>query len=428
MKIQIINGPNLNLLGVREPDVYGNVSFAAYFTQLQAIFPDVELDYFQSNIEGEIVDKIHEAGFGFDGIVLNAAGYTHTSVAIRDAIKAVPAPVVEVHISNVFAREEFRHRSMLSAVCEGIIVGFGLDSYRLAIEALRGKNKKQEQDKKRKIMHKHTKIIATISDKRCDTSFIQQLFNEGMDVVRMNSAHLNKEGFLKIVHNVREVSNRIALLLDTKGPEIRTTKAEAPIELYAGDLIRIAGNPNGISSREVIYVSYPDIAKEMQPGEDILIDDGEIDLKVEEVHADYILCRVQNDGVVGSRKSVNIPGVRINLPTITDRDRKFIRLAIESDIDFIAHSFVRNKEDVLAVQKILDEYNSPIKIIAKIENQEGVDNADEILDVAYGIMVARGDLGIEVPQEKIPGIQRSLIRKAIRYKNPLLWQRRCCTR
>ncbi len=150
MKIQIINGPNLNLLGVREPDVYGNVSFAAYFTQLQAIFPDVELDYFQSNIEGEIVDKIHEAGFGFDGIVLNAAGYTHTSVAIRDAIKAVPAPVVEVHISNVFAREEFRHRSMLSAVCEGIIVGFGLDSYRLAIEALRGKNKKQEQDKKRK--------------------------------------------------------------------------------------------------------------------------------------------------------------------------------------------------------------------------------------------------------------------------------------
>ncbi|MGB4340554.1 MAG: pyruvate kinase, partial [Dysgonamonadaceae bacterium] len=260
------------------------------------------------------------------------------------------------------------------------------------------------------MMHKHTKIIATISDKRCDTSFIQQLFNEGMDVVRMNSAHLNKEGFLKIVHNVREVSNRIALLLDTKGPEIRTTKAEAPIELYAGDLIRIAGNPNGISSREVIYVSYPDIAKEMQPGEDILIDDGEIDLKVEEVHADYILCRVQNDGVVGSRKSVNIPGVRINLPTITDRDRKFIRLAIESDIDFIAHSFVRNKEDVLAVQKILDEYNSPIKIIAKIENQEGVDNADEILDVAYGIMVARGDLGIEVPQEKIPGIQRSLIR------------------
>ncbi|NMB50447.1 MAG: type II 3-dehydroquinate dehydratase [Bacteroidales bacterium] len=142
MKIQIINGPNLNLLGVREPDVYGSVSFAEYFTQLQEIFPDVELEYFQSNIEGEIINKIQEAGFGCDGIVLNAAGYTHTSVAIRDAIKAVPAPVVEVHVSNVFAREEFRHRSMISAVCRGVIIGFGLDSYRLAIEALAGKNKK----------------------------------------------------------------------------------------------------------------------------------------------------------------------------------------------------------------------------------------------------------------------------------------------
>ena len=142
MKIQIINGPNLNLLGVREPDVYGSVSFVEYFTQMQEIFPDVELEYFQSNIEGEIINKIQEAGFGCDGIVLNAAGYTHTSVAIRDAIKAVPAPVVEVHVSNVFAREEFRHRSMISSVCRGVIVGFGLDSYRLAIEALTGKNKK----------------------------------------------------------------------------------------------------------------------------------------------------------------------------------------------------------------------------------------------------------------------------------------------
>ncbi len=142
MKIQIINGPNLNLLGVREPDVYGSVSFVEYFTQMQEIFPDVELEYFQSNIEGEIINKIQEAGFGCDGIVLNAAGYTHTSVAIRDAIKAVPAPVVEVHVSNVFAREEFRYRSMISAVCRGVIIGFGLDSYRLAIEALTRKNKK----------------------------------------------------------------------------------------------------------------------------------------------------------------------------------------------------------------------------------------------------------------------------------------------
>jgi len=138
MKIQIINGPNLNLLGEREPNVYGNISFNDYFHELKSIYPDIEIHYYQSNIEGEIINKIHETGFSFDGIVLNAGGYTHTSVAIRDAIKAITSPVVEVHISNVYAREEFRHQSMISAVCVGAISGFGLDSYRLAVEAIKG--------------------------------------------------------------------------------------------------------------------------------------------------------------------------------------------------------------------------------------------------------------------------------------------------
>lgn len=141
MKIQIINGPNLNLLGVREPEVYGQSSFSEYLNRLRSYFPGIEIDYFQSNIEGELINKIQEAGFGSDGIILNAGGYTHTSVAIRDAIKAVPAPVVEVHISNVHAREEFRHQSMLTAVCAGVIAGFGLDSYRLAVEAIKMANK-----------------------------------------------------------------------------------------------------------------------------------------------------------------------------------------------------------------------------------------------------------------------------------------------
>ena len=134
----------------------------------------------------------------------------------------------------------------------------------------------------------------------------------------------------------------------------------------------------------------------------------------------YLLCSAQNDGTVGSRKSVNIPGVRISLPAITERDREFIALAATHSVDFIAHSFVRSRADVLAVQEILDELKSPIKIIAKIENQEGVDNADEILDAAFGIMVARGDLGIEVPQEKIPGIQRVLIKQAVQHKKPVI--------
>ena len=135
-KIQIINGPNLNLLGRREPEIYGSQGFDTCLEHLRDIFPDCTIQYFQSNTEGALIDKIHEAGFTVDGIVLNAGGYTHTSVALRDAIKAVDAPVIEVHISNVHAREEFRRHSMLSAVCKGVIAGFGLDSYRLAVQAI----------------------------------------------------------------------------------------------------------------------------------------------------------------------------------------------------------------------------------------------------------------------------------------------------
>lgn len=136
MKIQIINGPNINLLGKREPSIYGAVSFDTYLKQLRQRYPDIELDYYQSNVEGELINKLHETGFDYDGIVLNAGAYTHTSIALQDAIRAITAPVVEVHISNVHRREEFRHKSMISCACLGVICGFGLNSYRLAIEAL----------------------------------------------------------------------------------------------------------------------------------------------------------------------------------------------------------------------------------------------------------------------------------------------------
>lgn len=137
MTIQIINGPNLNLLGVREPDVYGSTSFDDFLPRLRACFPDVQIDYFQSNIEGELIDKLQAVGFQCDGIVLNAAAYTHTSIALADCIRAISAPVVEVHISNVHQREAFRHQSMIAAACRGVICGFGLDSYRLAIESFK---------------------------------------------------------------------------------------------------------------------------------------------------------------------------------------------------------------------------------------------------------------------------------------------------
>lgn len=137
MKILLINGPNLNLLGIREQSIYGNKSFENYFHSLQIDFPEIEMEYFQSNIEGELINKIHEKGFTFDGIIINAGAYTHTSVAIRDAISGVKSPVVEVHISNILTRESFRHVSLIGPVCVGSIMGFGLDSYRLGIEAIK---------------------------------------------------------------------------------------------------------------------------------------------------------------------------------------------------------------------------------------------------------------------------------------------------
>lgn len=139
MKIQIINGPNINLLGKREPSIYGSQSFEDYLEELKARYPNVTFEYYQSNVEGEMINKIHEVGFGFDGIILNAGAYTHTSIALQDAIRAIKSPVIEVHISNVHKREEFRHKSMISCACVGVICGFGLDSYRLAVEAMLSK-------------------------------------------------------------------------------------------------------------------------------------------------------------------------------------------------------------------------------------------------------------------------------------------------
>ncbi|MDR1119836.1 MAG: pyruvate kinase [Dysgonamonadaceae bacterium] len=270
------------------------------------------------------------------------------------------------------------------------------------------------------MLKKHTKIVATISDKRCDVDFIRSLFDEGMNVVRMNSAHLNEEGFTQIINHTRAVSRRIGILMDTKGPEIRTTVSRMPISLKTGDTVLVKGAPEEETTAECICISYGNFHNEMQVGGIILIDDGELELKVTAKKDKLLVCEILNDAELGSRKSVNVPGVRINLPSLTEKDKKNILFAIEQKIDFIAHSFVRSMQDVLDIQQILDAYNSPIKIIAKIENQEGVDNIDEILKAAYGIMVARGDLGIEVAQEKIPGIQRILIRKCVAVKKPVI--------
>ena len=269
-------------------------------------------------------------------------------------------------------------------------------------------------------MKKFTKIVATISDKRCEVPFIRDLFNEGMNVARLNTAHLDFEGINKIVTNIREVSDEIAILIDTKGPEVRTTVSDDDIQLETGQEIILTGNPDEKTTSEKICVSYTGIADDVSIGSHLLIDDGEIDLEVIGKSEEGLFCKIMNSGILGSRKSVNVPGVRINLPSLTERDLNFIHFAMDNAIDFIAHSFVRNKDDVVEIQNILDQHESSVKIIAKIENQEGVENIDEILQHVYGLMVARGDLGIEIPQEKIPGLQRQLIRKCVEAKKPVI--------
>lgn len=267
---------------------------------------------------------------------------------------------------------------------------------------------------------KQTKIVCSISDRRCDVDFIRGLFNAGMNVVRMNTAHATPDGIRSIIRNTRAVSPHIGILIDTKGPEVRTTDVESPIEYKTGDVVRIFGRPEMNTTHDIINVSFPDFAKDVKVGDIILFDDGAIGMKVMGIEGPAVYVEVQNDGVLGAHKSVNVPGEHIDLPALTEKDKRNINLAIEEDIDFIAHSFVRSADDVHAVQKILDERHSDIKIISKIENQEGVDNIDEIINASYGIMVARGDLGIEVPVEKIPGIQRMIIRKCVERHKPVI--------
>jgi pyruvate kinase len=231
-------------------------------------------------------------------------------------------------------------------------------------------------------MQKLTKIVATISDRKCDVDFLQRLYDAGMNVVRLNTAHQSHSDTLRVIENVRKVSDKIALLLDTKGPEIRTTPVEGEIAVNCGDTIKVKGAPNQKSNREMLCVSYSQFTTDVPLGGRILIDDGEVELVVTDKNEDYLTCEARNKGLIEGKKSVNIPGVCVKLPSLSEKDIDYVKFAIENKLDFIAHSFVRNKEDVLAIQQILNENNSSIKIIAKIENQDGIDNIDEILDHA----------------------------------------------
>lgn len=269
---------------------------------------------------------------------------------------------------------------------------------------------------------KKTKIICTVSDINCEVGFIRALYENGMNVVRINSAHASLEGAQRVVDNVRAVSDKIGILIDTKGPEVRLTAMETSVGfvMKEGARIEIHDGPDMLCTQKVMYTTCSTFVSDVPAGSHILIDDGAIDLIVEDKDDDKLVCRAVNGGVVKGRKSVNVPNVHISLPALTEKDRTFVNWAIDADIDFIAHSFVRSKEDLLEIREILDSRKSHIKIISKIENQQGIDNLDEILTYCYGVMIARGDLGVEIPAEKIPLIQKKLISRCRKRKKPVI--------
>ena len=245
---------------------------------------------------------------------------------------------------------------------------------------------------------------------------MKELALNGMDVARFNFSHgdhAEHKHRLEILESVREeLGIPIASLLDTKGPEIRTGKLKdgKKVTLKEGDLYTL-------TTEEIVgdetrgYINYAGLAEDVKPGDRILIDDGLIELHVREVNGTDIVCRIENGGELGEKKGVNVPGVRVKLPALTDKDKEDIRFGVDAGFDFVAASFVRNADAIREIREILDEKGSAMQIIAKIENEEGIENIDSVIEASDGIMVARGDMGVEIPAEKVPHIQKMIIRK-----------------
>ena len=272
---------------------------------------------------------------------------------------------------------------------------------------------------------KKTKIVCTLGPASQSEEVLTQLVENGLNVCRFNFSHgsheEHKERF-DMAKKVREKLNKpVAILLDTKGPEIRTGNFSDPeVLLEEGKKFTITME-EVVGNKEICTVSYKGLAKDVKAGDTILIDDGLVGLRVEEVKGEEIHCIVENSGIVKNHKGVNVPGVKINLPAITDKDISDIEFGISQGIDYIAASFVRKASDVLAIREILERNNATdIQIISKIENQEGVDNIEEILKVSDGIMVARGDLGVEIPTAEIPVVQKMIIKKCNELGKPVI--------
>ncbi|MDB4971907.1 MAG: pykF [Myxococcaceae bacterium] len=271
---------------------------------------------------------------------------------------------------------------------------------------------------------RHTKIVCTIGPASDSSESLEKLARAGMNVARINMSHGTHKSALMIVQRIqslnRELNHPVSILLDTMGPEIRTGEIKENIDLKVGEIFSFTVLTQENPEEKSVHVHYPDLVKDLKVGNRVTVDNGLINLEVLEITEGRLRCRVLDGGTLGSRKHVNLPGVRVNLPSITEKDRKDIEFAIENELDFIALSFVRSPQDVLDAREIVASKGGHARIIAKIENQEGVDHFDAILEVADGIMVARGDLGVEVPIEELPSIQRMIVRKCSLAGKPVI--------
>ncbi|CAJ1003657.1 pyruvate kinase [Brevibacillus aydinogluensis] len=273
-------------------------------------------------------------------------------------------------------------------------------------------------------MLRKAKIVCTIGPASESVETLKKLIHAGMNVARLNFSHGSHEEHAARIANIRqaarETGKQVAILLDTKGPEIRTgTLAVDAVELQEGQTI-VLTTEDVPGTAERISITYADLPRDVKKGDTILIDDGLIGLTVEAVEGHEIICRIKNGGTLKSKKGVNVPGVKINLPGITEKDAQDIEFGIRQGVDFIAASFVRKAADILEIREILERHGVHIDIIAKIENEEGVDNVDEILAVSDGLMVARGDLGVEIPAEEVPLVQKKLIKKCNELGKPVI--------
>lgn len=270
-----------------------------------------------------------------------------------------------------------------------------------------------------------TKIVCTLGPATNDVEIMKQLIHNGMDAARINFSHgtyeTHAETIAKLKQAREELNAPIPLILDTKGPEIR-------VKTFKEDKVRLEEDATfTLTTREVegdvniVSVTYADLPKDVHRGSRILIDDGLIELKVEDITETDVVCKVVNGGVVKSRKGVNLPGVEVNLPSLMEKDIEDLKFGVENGFDIVAASFIRSAEDVLKIRRVLEENGGgQMHIISKIENQQGVENIDKILEASDGIMVARGDLGVEIPPEEVPLVQKILIAKANRIGKPVI--------